>query len=664
MSARPPTTPADRDVSARYSDDDFESYGYLDDDSRASRPHRRRRTGLAGRRAVIAVLGLFVLVLLLAILALPFLSVRADGNAARADLDAALDALRDGRLPAAADLVVSAREHVDEAQAAAGGLRADILAGVPLAGNAVDDVRRLVVALDEAVSVAELGVEIYPEVLGEEATLVQDGAVDLTALASVTGVAAEVSAHLEQAHTQLDAVGGGTWVVGGFLTDARDAALAQIVPLEATIDRYQPVLDILPGLLGTDSPRRYLVGVMNPAELRASGGTTLSFAPMMFDKGQLTFAEAGNTADFTDSNSRISWEPVPNNPWHTNPAEQLPLANATFSPYWTTSAEELLRAWEVTTGERLDALIAIDLPALASLFEITGPVQVRGYGTLTADNLVKLLAGSYDIYDDFEKRRELNEAIIPLVRQKLFDGGKFVQKGQALLAAADGRHFVTYFRDPEAQAAIGALGVVGDLSTTEQDYVGVFTQNTNASKVDFYQQRSIASDVTLNADGSADVTLTVTIDNDTPPYTRPNEDPGSGYFTRWSRPLVATYLPMGAELESFAINATPAGATERLERGRPSVLHLLTLEPGATQVLTYTYRVPAAAVVDGSTMSYALDVDPQGVVNTTDFQVTVRPPDGWEFTELAEGWSPVEGGAQWSDGLDYGPRLRLTVTSA
>lgn len=641
---------------------DYESYGYLDENSRTRHSGHRRR-GSAGRRAVIAVLGLFVIGLLLVILALPFLSVRADGNAARADLEAALTSLREGRLPAATDQVTDARAHVDDAQAAANGLRADILGAVPIIGAAVDDTRRLVVALDEAVSVAEIGVDIYPEVLGEDATLVQDGAVDLTAIASLTDVAAEVSDHLARAHTELDAIGGGTWVVGGFLTDARDAALAQVVPLETTIDRYQPVLDILPGLLGTEGPRRYLVGVMNPAELRASGGTTLSFAPMTFDQGTLTFGEAGNTADFTDSNARISWEPVPGNPWHTNPAEQLPLANATFSPYWTTSAEELLRAWEVTTGERLDALIVIDLPALASLFEITGPVEVPGYGTITGDNLVKLLAGSYDIYDDTESRRELNASIIPLLRTKLFEGGRFVQKGQAILAAADGRHFVTYFRDPEAQAAIGELGVVGDLSTTPQDYVGVFTQNTNASKVDFYQERSITSDVTLREDGSADVTLTVTIDNDTPPYTRPNDDPQSGYFTRWSKPLVATYLPMGAELATFTIDGTPADVTQRLERGRPSVLRLITIEPGATSVLQYTYRVPQAAVVDGETMSYALDVDPQGVVDTTAFAVTVRPPAGWEFGDEAEGWSPTDGGMSWSGGLEISPRLRLTATS-
>lgn len=646
-------------------DDDDMGFYDGDDAGRRDRPARARprRKGTAGRRAVIAVLGLFVLALLLAILALPFLSVRSDGNAARADLTAALTALRDGRLDDAQVRVASAREHVDSADSAANGLRATILGGVPFAGNAVDDVRRIVVALDEAVSIAELGVDVYPEVLGDDATLVQDGTVDLSALASVTDVAAEVRGHLESARTELDAVGGDTWVVGGFLADARDAALEQIVPLEATIERYQPILDILPGLLGTEGPRQYLVAVMNPAELRASGGTTLSFAPMSFEEGKLTFGEAGNTFDFTDSNEQISWEPVPDNPWHPSADNATRVVNATFSPYWTTSAEELLRAWEVTSGERVDALIAIDLPALADLFAITGPVDVPGYGTLTGDNLVTTLAGSYDVYDDVDERRALNTAIIPLLREKLFEGGRFVQKGQSLLEAADGRHFVVYFRDPEAQAAIADLGVVGDLSATPHDYVGVFTQNTNASKVDFWQQRSISSDVTLHDDGSADVTLTVTIDNDTPPYARPVEDPQIGYFTRWSKPFVATYLPIGAEVQTLTIDGSPTDITSRLERGRPSVLQFVSIEPAASAVLQYTYRVPQAAAVDGETMSYALDVDPQGLVNPAAFNVTVRLPSGWELGELPDGWSEVDGGVRWSGGLESALRLRLSATS-
>ena len=48
--------------------------------------------------------------------------------------------------------------------------------------------------------------------------------------------------------------------------------------------------------------------------------------------------------------------------------------NATFSPYWSHSGEELLRAWEARFGQKADGVVAVDLQALARLMALTGPV--------------------------------------------------------------------------------------------------------------------------------------------------------------------------------------------------------------------------------------------------------------------------------------------------
>lgn len=627
-------------------------------------PPVNSRRSRGGRRAVVVVLLFFVALVVLAILALPFLSIRTGGETARRELTAAFDALSQGDLPAAQAHVAGAREGADSASAAANGFRADVVGAVPVVGGAVDDLRQIVVALDEVVSIGELGVEVYPQLLGDQATLFQGGTVDLSALASVTGVADEVGGHLTRARTALDAVTADTPLVGGLLGDARDAALDQVVPLQSTVARYQPVLDVLPSLLGTEGPRDYLVAVMNPAELRFSGGATLSLAPLSFDQGQLTFGDSGNTFDLTDANEDIAWEPVPGNPWHLQPTDPLPLVNSTFSPNWTTSGEELLRAWESTTGDSYDALIAIDLGAIASLFTITGPVQVPKYGALTAANFVETLAGSYDEYPEFEQRRELNASIIPVLRAKLFDGGKFAQKAQALLSAADERRFVMYFRDPAAQAAIGELGITGDLSATSQDYLGFFTQNTTASKVDYYQRRSIESDVVLSADGSAQVTTTVTLGNVTPPFSRPNTDPQRGYFTRWSKPFFGLYLPMGAELATAELDGAPLAVTARSERDRPLVTSEITMEPETTRVLRFVYTVPQAAIAGPGTLAYALDVDPQATVNAADLAVTLRLPAGYRVEDLPPEWTSIDGGLLYESELGPGARLRLTATSS
>lgn len=607
-------------------------------------PRRRSR----GTIAALVVLGLLVVGALLVVCALPFLGVRDDGNSARANLSAALDALRDGDLPAATARVEAARTDVTSAQAAATGFRADVLGFLPVSGGAVDDVRHLLVALDQSVAVAEAGIELYPQVLGEDAALIRDGAVDLTALAGVTETADVVAEYLATAHANLDQIGGGTPVVGSTIADARDTALEQVVSLESTLQGFRPLLDAMPSVLGADEPRSYLVAVLNPSELRPSGGATLSMGQMSIDQGLITFGDEGATTDFTDMNEPISWEAVPGNPFHQIPA--LPLVNATMNPNWTTSAEELLRAWEVTDGSRPDGLIAMDVQAVAELFKITGPIPVEGYGNLTAGNFVQKVVGNYDAFRNDAQRKAVNEAVIPALRVKLLDGGKFVQKAQTLVAQAEGRHVVAYFRDPAVQELVAGLGLAGDLSTTTQDYLGVFTQNTNASKVDFWQRRTVASDVTLNADGSADVVTTVVIANDTPPFARDGRDLETGYYTRWSKPVYTQAMPIGAVVQGMTINGVeiPPWApgstvanyeTNYVDRDRVFVRSVMTIEPTATSTVVLRYRVPQAAVpTEDGGLRYVLDIDPQGTVIPVTYTVLLHLPDGFREQTSTDDW--------------------------
>ena len=57
-----------------------------------------------------------------------------------------------------------------------------------------------------------------------------------------------------------------------------------------------------------------------------------------------------------------------------------------------------------------DGVIAVDLQALARLMALTGPVQAPNVGELNSENLVKILAGSYDEYDTVEQRNEVWDA--------------------------------------------------------------------------------------------------------------------------------------------------------------------------------------------------------------------------------------------------------------
>jgi hypothetical protein len=318
-------------------------------------------------------------------------------------------------------------------------------------------------------------------------------------------------------------------------------------------------------------------------------------------------------------------------------------------------------------------VLAIDVPAIASLFTITGPVDAGAYGTLDEHNLTQTLVGSYDTNNDIFERRALNAMLLPIFREKLFEGGRFTDKFEVLDAAAAARHFATarhfamYLRDEEAQSVVADLGLAGDLSDTDHDYIGVFTQNTNRSKVDYWQKRSVTSDVTVEPDGSARVTLRVTVHNATTPYPFTgrfdNPDAGVGYWTRVSEPSIGVFLPKDVEVIAARVDGEPADSFVDHVGERPFVRRTIHLEHDETGAMEVTYRVPRAAVATGDGLTYRLDVDPQAMVNPEAVSVTVHWPRGYAVRSLPPGWSRAgRGTVTWSvDGLVESPRFEVTA---
>ena len=386
--------------------------------------------------------------------------------------------------------MAAARAHVDEASTLVNGFGGDVWRWVPVGGGAIQDVRHLVGALDQATAIAEIGTEVYPELMQSD-SLVQDAQVDLDQLDGILTSLNQAGLHLHAAVDDLEAVDGDTPFIGDKVLEARDQAWDKIEPISTTYDEAEPVLDALPDVLGAEGDRNYIVAIMNPAELRYSGGATLTLVPMTMSDGKIEFGDTVTNEDIAaGGDGKIKWPKVKGNPFHT-PGKRV-VMSATFSPYWSQSGEELLRAWEARFGQKADGVITVDLQALARLMDLTGPVEAEGVGELNSGNLVKVLAGSYDFYDSEEERRAINAAVVPAFREKLFQGGQFAEKFQLLAQAAKGRHFAMYFRDSRLQEAFLKRGLAGDLSDTDHDYVGVFTQNLNSSKSDYWQTRSVA----------------------------------------------------------------------------------------------------------------------------------------------------------------------------
>lgn len=588
-----------------------------------------RRIGIL---PIIAAAALFVFVMI--VLALPFRHAAAQANAAKAELAIAKQALAKGLTNKAEAATERARSQTDALRESVHSFGGDIWSWVPVLGGSVRDVRALADALDNLTSVMEIGVQTAPQIRGKDATLYADGAVDLDTLEQVGADVEEIDALLESAQSHLSDVGDHRPLIGTRLANARDQAWAQVSPVADSVKTLRPMLDTMPLILGANADRKYLIALLNPAEMQNSGGTPLTFSTFGMEQGRLILDGAVDTTAPGIGEARY-WRKVPHNPFHRG---HLRLATATMAPDWSVSGEELANAWRSLRGRRLSGIIAIDLVALADLVEVTGPIQHPTLGTLTSENLVEKLVGSYDEQGDSADRKEINRSLAPAFTERLTSGSPF-EVGRVLGQAARERRFAVFMRNPAEQAVFDALGVTGRLAEQDRDYVGVFTQNRVASKSDFWQRRAVSSRVSVKPDGSARVTLSVRVHNDSPPYLQSYPDPHSGYFTRWNHLSILTMLPPGAQIKTGTVDGEPFRIQQGNFFGRTFQREAITFAPQAAHTLTISYDVPRAANLraDG-TLAYGLALDPQPMVNAQAVRVEVRFPRGYAVGKMSEGW--------------------------
>lgn len=608
---------------------------------------------------------LFLLVIGLALLAIPFLKAPGNAQGAKVDLQAAKDSLTVGDYDSAAASVASARRHADQVQDAVQGIGGDIWSVLPVVGGSVSDVRRLGNALDRLTSVAETAIDVWPQVNGDRATLISDGKVDLPTLERLSTALGEVSDDLGTAESELREVSDERPVAGTRLAAVRDEALGLVTPLGDGVDALAPVVDVLPGMLGSNNERKYVIAMLNPSELRYSGGAVLALSVLTTEDGRFEVSDTFDTGESRAFFRPFYWLKVKGNPFHRG---RQSVQTSTYAPNWPVSGNELLNAFRSLRNRPGAGVIAVDSVALARMLEFTGPITVPGYPTLTPDNFVFETIGNYDAYPDPVVRKRLNRALAPAFTKALLAPRNVVDKLTAVYELAQARHFAVYFREPAPQAAFADLGLAGDLSDTENDYVAVFSQNTNISKADYWQRRTVRNEVDLNRDGSASVKLRITVYNDSPPPAPGAYDQrGQSYTTRWNGMSLAAFLPMGAKLNAARLDGNTVPFTPRQYYGRPFVRRTITFPPQRTRTYELRYDVPAAAVDDGEGgLTYRLDLTPQGMVIPEAVEVRVKWPKGYVISDLPDGWtSPRTGVATWQDsGLLTQPSFSVTGSTS
>lgn len=624
---------------------------------RSTRFGRRSRSPRWVPRVTWALAGLGTVV---ALVLLPLALAGGNGWATKKNLEEALVSLSEGDITAAGDRAAAAKEDALDMRGSTEGLTGFLWRFHPGGSDSRNDVHVLSNAALDLVGVVEVVVDSYPrERDGDGLLLNARGQIDVVALEAELAQFGPIQSRAVSAARQVDRVEGSAPVLGPILARVANSLGRRLESINIGLELVRPLAPVLPQLLGADSKQTLLVALLNPTEQRLSGGAALSFLPIQLDKGRLRQGEslAGGEGGAFDL---MQWEPVAKNPFHS-PGQALRLSTATLAPSWSISGEEMLRAWDTRSGtESTDGLVAIDVVALQKLMAFTGPIEVPGFGTLNANNLTEKLVGSYDEFtgpDVFDARRTGTQALLALFFEKLVSPKNPLGKLESLNSSASERHFAVYHRDPQIQSSMRDANLDGDLSDTKNDYVGVFNQALKGLKSDYWQRRTLKQDVTLRADGSAQVELTTTVFNDSPPPAAGVPSKYSAYVRRDNDMGLVAFLPTSTRAVTVTRDGVPLFRdgnplkTDELSlRGRPYVTVRLKLKPQETRTVTLTYDVPRAAKVRGKELLYGLDVDPHGLVNPQQFATSVTWPRGYRPRNLPDLWTVQKGSATFATG--------------
>lgn len=273
--------------------------------------------------------------------------------------------------------------------------------------------------------------------------------------------------------------------------------------------------------LGANGPRTYFLAAENNAEMRDQGAV-LSYALINAHNG--TF-DVGS--DSSVGNIRLtSPAPVTMSPgmqavfgsW--NPTQTWQSTNATADYPW--SGADMQAMYQQATGQHVDGVLALDVPGLAQLLKLVGPVSVPGISQpVTSANVSAILL--HDLYvgapvQSQAERRDListvARATVDKMKTEHVDIAAFAN---ALAKDVAGRHLLAWDDSPTNEATITKFGGSGAVNTVDANRAfHVAVEDGSANKLDYYVRVSVSEQVLVMPDGSADVTTSVTSRNTAP----------------------------------------------------------------------------------------------------------------------------------------------------
>ena len=269
------------------------------------------------------------------------------------------------------------------------------------------------------------------------------------------------------------------------------------------LEAAAPILQILPGMLGAEGERQYLLVAQSNAETLPLGGsaasqTLIRIAP----SGDISIVAQADSGDFKfgapdvkidQSAIDLYGEPLT---MHFN--------NAPGRPDFPTAALLMNALWQRDIQKtRVDGVISVDPLALARVLVATGPVTVPGWGEITSDNVVSVVLSEIYALPDQEVADQIFKVLAAKVFERIATGDfDFAAMTTAVREGIDAGSIMFWSADESVQHVVSSMLVGGVLPTSNRDatVIGVyFRDGSLGSKIDYYLKTAAKVTATCSA---------------------------------------------------------------------------------------------------------------------------------------------------------------------
>ncbi len=398
----------------------------------------------------------------------------------------------------------------------------------------------------------------------------------------------------------------------------------RLLTMRTGLNAILPVAEILPGVLGFPTEKTYLLFLENSTELRPTGGFLSMVGLLKVKDADLASVDVSDVYAY-DGPSEGQPRPVPPEPIRKYIGiDKWYLRDANWSPDFVVSAGLMRQFFSDEAAVRsgapapaIDGIIAVTPRLAQDVLRLTGPITIEGH-KFDANNLIDEL--EFQVEQGFvgegisrEQRKNIVGALLneTIKRVSAFSLAQLLTLvGDAREALAQG-DILLYSNDSDLQRLILEQGWGGKLAAVDGDYLTWIDANLASLKTDSVMSRSLSYQIRPAVGGGYVGRAAMTYSN-------------RGSFT-WKttryRTYARVYVPAGSELVSVSGAMEndkikdPAGHPGKADvgddLGRRWFGAFISIEPGETKTLEFTFKLAPSVAALASSGAYRLEVQKQ-----------------------------------------------------